>query len=159
MVIEENPFDHIFYEFSMYLQDFSIRCDDPFIQNLLVDSRLVHLRNLAYFFDRKKNCDIHASVYVEHPDSCLIESTHLSNVYHMSNCAACHMSFERLKPDFKQRTLNCEDQAFRELVPLIGQYIYLLETDLKAEYQAFWNDERIQAEATAIKKKVGMINA
>jgi hypothetical protein len=69
------------------------------------------------------------------------------------------MSFERLKPDFKQRTLNCEDQAFRELVPLIGQYIYLLETDLKAEYQAFWNDERIQAEATAIKKKVGMINA
>ena len=72
MANEENPFDHILYEFSTYLQAFLIRCDSQLITNFQVDSRLVHLRNLAYFFDKKKNCDIHASVYVQHPESCLV---------------------------------------------------------------------------------------
>ena len=159
MAIEENPFDHILYEFSTYLQAFLIRCDSQLITNFQVDSRLVHLRNLAYFFDKKKNCDIHASVYVEHPESCLVETKNFSNVYHITNCAACHMSFERLKPDFKQRTLDCENQAFRELVPLIREYLYLLDTDLKPEYEAFWNDARIQALAKEIKQRVGTKDA
>lgn len=155
MTIEENPFDHILYEFSTYLQASLIRCDTQFITNFQVDSRLVHLRNLAYFFDKKKNCDIHASVYIEHPDSCLVESKHFGDIYHITNCAACHMSFERLKPDFKQKTLNCEKQAFRKLVPLIQQYLVLLDTDLKPEYEVLWNNGRIQAEAEAIKQTVG----
>lgn len=156
MVIEENPFNHILYEFSMYLQAYLLQCDSQLITNFQVDSRLVHLRNLAYFFDKKKNCDLHASVYVVHPESCLIDTKQLSNIYHFTNCAACHMSFERLKPDFKQRTLDCENQALKELVPVIRQYLYLLDTDLKPEYKDFWNNERIQAEAESIKQKVGM---
>ena len=159
MAIEENPFDHILYEFSTYLQAFLIRCDSQLITNFQVDSRLIHLRNLAYFFDKKKNCDIHASVYVEHPESCLVETKNLSNVYHITNCAACHMSFERLKPDFKQRSLDCENQAFREMVPLIRQYLVLLDTDLKPEYEAFWNDARIQALVEEIKQRVGTKDA
>ena len=155
MVIEENPFEHILYEFSTYLQAFLLRCDSQLITNLQVDSRLIHLRNLAYFFDKKKNCDIHASVYVEHPESCLVESKHLRDIFHFTNCAACHMSFERLKPDFKQRTLDCENHAFLELIPLIRQYLFLLETDIKPEYKAFWEDARIQAEAETIRQKVG----
>lgn len=159
MTIEENPFDHILYEFLTYLQACSIRCDTQLITNFQVDSRLVHLRNLAYFFDRKKNCDIHASVYVKHPESCLVESKKLGYIYHITNCAACHMSFERLKPDFKQKTLDSEKQAYNELIPLIRQYLFLLDNDLKQEYEAYWNDTRIQAEATAIKQKVGTENA
>lgn len=159
MAIEENPFDHILYEFSTYLQAFLIRCDSQLITNFQVDSRLVHLRNLAYFFDKKKNCDIHASVYVEHPESCLIETKNLSNIYHITNCAACHMSFERLKPDFKQRSLDCENQAFSEMVPRIRQYLFLLDTDLKQEYEAFWNDARIQAIVKEIKQRVGTKDA
>lgn len=154
MVIEENPFDHILYEFSMYLQDYLLRCDEQYITNLLVDSRLVHLRNLAYFFDKKKNCDIHASVYVKHPESCLVESKQLSEIYHITNCAACHMSFERLKPDFKQKTLDYENRALRTLVPLIKNYLSLLTTDLKSEFLGFWKDERIQQNLTNILKLI-----
>ena len=150
MAIEENPFDHILYEFSTYLQAFLVRCESQLITNFQVDSRLVHLRNLAYFFDKKKNCDIHASVYVEHPESCLVESKHFSDIYHITNCAACHMSLERLKPDFKKKTLDCENQAFRELVPLIRQYLYLLDTDLKAEYTTLWDDETIQRHSSEL---------
>ena len=49
-VIETNPFDHILYEFSMYLQASALISTEQFINNLLVDSRVVHMRNLAYFF-------------------------------------------------------------------------------------------------------------
>lgn len=158
MTIEENPFDHILYEFLMYLQASILQSNDQFITNLLVDSRLVHLRNLAYFFDKKKHCDIHASVYVLHPESCLIESNLLSDIYHKTNCAACHMSFERQKIDFKQQTLNCEIQAFKMLVSAIQDYLTLLDTDVKPEFFAFWKDETIQAEALEIRQKVGTIH-
>lgn len=158
MAIEENPFDHILYEFSMYLQATCSSCDDQFITNLIVDSRLVHLRNLAYFFDKKKHCDIHATVYVKHPERCLIEPELLGDIYKKTNCAACHMSFERLKPDFKRNTLLCEKQAFEMLTPLIKEYLHLLDTDLKPEFISFWNDSRIQTEVKAIKQRIGVIH-
>ncbi len=154
VAIEENPFDHILYEFSMYLHASLIHCNVQLVTNVLVDSRLVHLRNLAYFFDKKKNCDIHASVYVESPESCLVESKDLGDIYHITNCAACHMSFERLKPDFKQKTLDCEKYAFKEMVPLMDRYLDLLDTSIKPEYSDLWKDKMIQSEAIAIRRRV-----
>ena len=158
MTIEENPFDHILYEFSMYLMTIPISSGNQQIDNLKVDSHLLHLRNLAYFFDRKKNCDIHAAVYVKHPDLSLVESKQLSEIYYVTNCAACHMSFERLKPDFKQKTLDCEIQALKKLIPLIKNYLSLLDSDIKPVFLDFWKNERIQAEAADIKQKVGVYN-
>ena len=153
MAFEENPFEHILYEFSMYLDTSLHQSDNQFITNLLVDSRLVHLRNLAYFFDKKRHYDIHASVYVNSPESCLIETSQLREIYYRTNCAACHMSLERQKPNFKQKTAECERQAFKMLVPYIKSYLNLLDIDLKPEFSAFWNDKRTQAEALAIRQK------
>ena len=152
MAIEENPFNHILYEFNMYLQPWLFPYNDQFILNLLIDSRMVHLRNLAYFFDDKKDCDIHASVYVKHPQSCLIEHKQLKGIYHVTNCSACHMSFERLKPSFKQKTTECAIQALAIMSTLIKNYFDLLETDLKPEYATLWKDGRIQVEANNTRK-------
>ena len=88
MAIEENPFDHILYEFSMYLLSYPIDTGISALNNLKVDSHLVHLRNLAYFFDKKKNCDIHASNYVNDPASIVIETKLLKDIYYRTNCAA-----------------------------------------------------------------------
>ena len=52
-MIEENPFNHVLYEFSMYISTMFLDTNDQMRINLQIDSHLVHLRNLAYFFDKK----------------------------------------------------------------------------------------------------------
>lgn len=158
MANEENPFEHILYEFSMYLSSVLFVAGDQMTFNLLADSHMLHLRNLAYFFDKKINCDIHAAIYVEHPEVCLIESKQLGDIYHITNCASCHMSSERLKPNFKQKTQECEDLALKMMKPLIARYLNLLDTDLKPEYLTLWKDEKIQEFATTVKQMIGVQN-
>lgn len=157
MVIEENPFDHVLYEFLMYVSTMFLDTTDQMRINLQVDSHLVHLRNLAYFFNKKKDCDIHASEYIVHPDKCCIETKKLSSIFYITNCAACHMSNERLKADFKAKTRDVEKKAFRLLLPLIIHYIELLDTDIKTEYKAFWANENIQEYKQKILRKIAQI--
>ena len=157
MAKEENPFDHILYEFSMYISTMFLNTHDHMQINLHIDSHLVHLRNLAYFFDKKRNCDIHASEYIMHPEECLLETTKLNDIYHITNCAACHMSKERLKPDFKEKTRKVEKDAFKLLLPMITRYMALLETDIKPIYEASWKNESIQESGQRILRMIAQI--
>lgn len=157
MVIEENPFDHVLYEFLMYISTMYFDTTDQMRINLQIDAHLVHLRNLAYFFNKKNNKGIHASVYVVHPEKCLVETKMLKEIYHITNCAACHMSNERLRPDFKEKTREVEKKAFKLLVPLIIQYIVQLDTDIKPEYKASWENQSIQENKKRILKMIAQM--
>lgn len=151
-VIEENPFNHILYEFMMYLITFPISVEDQYSVNMKIDSHLIHLRNLAYFFDKKQECDIKASIYVNNADSCLIESKKLGEIYHITNSAACHMSKERLKSSFKSRTMACEKTALGVMIPVMDRYLMLLDTDINPQYADLWRDERIQGVAYSLRQ-------
>ena len=140
----------------MYIETMTLNTDDQMRINLQIDSHLVHLRNLAYFFDKKKDCDIHATEYVAHPEECLIETKQLRDIYHITNCAACHMSKERLKPDFKENTREVEKKAFGLFVSLISRYIALLDKDIKPEYKVFWENMIIQETAKRILLKLAL---
>ena len=158
MVIEQNPFNHVLYEFQMYISTMFLNTNDQMRINLQIDSHLVHLRNLAYFFDEKKNCDIHASEYVIHCEGNLVETNRLSDIYRITNCAACHMSKERLKPDFKKKTRIVEKQAFEMLLPLIISYISSLEKDIKPKYDEYWRDVTIQKNVQNLLNQIARIS-
>ena len=157
MVIEENSFNHVLYEFSMYISTMFLDTNDQMRINLQIDSHLVHLQNLAYFFDKKKNCDIYASEYVTHSEESLVETEKLSDIYRITNCAACHMSKERLKPDFKEKTREVEKQAFALLIPQMIKYIAKLYRDIKPQYDEYWKDKRIQGTAQQIINQIAQI--
>ena len=149
-----NPFDHIMYEFSMYLETSTMLSNDPFMTNLLIDSKTVHLRNLAYFFDSKPDCAIHAANYVNKSDNLLIDHKALSKIYMYTNNAACHMSKERLKSTYKTECAANHRDAFSLMCPYILKYVNALENDVRTEYKGFWEDKEIQALAQSIKSRI-----
>ncbi len=60
---KKNLFEHLFYEFEMYLKTYSELVtvspnqeDADFKRNVLLESHAVHLRNLIEFFNCEKNC-------------------------------------------------------------------------------------------------------
>lgn len=153
MSIESNPFDHILYEFQMYIASYPTDTGDKVFNNMKVDSHLVHLRNLAYFFDKKKgkHTDLHASNYVIDADPFLIDSERLSDIYNCTSGAVCHMSKNRLNTDFKQKTIECELHSFRMFLLAIYHYLDALDESIKPEYIDLWNDENIKRMAKNLK--------
>lgn len=72
---KSNVFDHILYEFEMYIQTFNELVklfqqdsENQFMENVLLESHAVHLRNLIEFFNCEKNCITTATVFVGEHD-------------------------------------------------------------------------------------------
>ena len=147
MAIEENPFNHILYEFSMYLQASTLRSDDQFITNLLVDSRMVHMRNLAYFFssvdDRNKNY-LHCSMYIISGIPQGIDRSLFSEVQRITSNSTCHLLKGRLKESFKHEASLFEQRVFPAFVSLIKCFILEMDKEPCSEYASAWADKQIQ---------------
>lgn len=116
--IETNPFDHILYEFSMYLQASLLISNNQFINNLLVDSRMVHMRNLAYFFCEKKNNGksfLHYSTYIENDLSDEIDDDLFDDIQRITSNSTCHLLRGRFNEKFKKETALFEQEVFPNL--------------------------------------------
>ena len=48
---KSNIFEHIFYEFEMYLYSYSIMTDNQFFNNMIHISHFATMRNIMEFFD------------------------------------------------------------------------------------------------------------
>ena len=72
---KKNLFEHLFYEFEMYLKTYAELVtmspdqeDADFKKNVLLESHAVHLRNLIEFFNCEKNCLNMDTVFIGYHD-------------------------------------------------------------------------------------------
>lgn len=154
MSIEENPFNHVLYEFSMYLQTLMYSSNDQFIINLMVDSRMLHMRNIAYFFsserDRAKNY-LHYSMFINNPISQEIEHELFSKIQRITSNSACHLLKGRIQKTFKQEVMEFEKETSPIIVLLIKSFLDELNSDIRDEYKADWEDSNICEGAKELK--------
>ncbi len=153
MAIEENPFNHILYEFSMYLQASLIQCNVQFVTNLLVDSRLVHMRNLAYFFCSGKEQSkkyFHYSMFIKEKIPQEIDRGLFTEIQTVTSNSTCHLLRGRLKGSFKQETALLEQRVFPILVSLIKAFLDGLDDNVCSNYADAWADEQIQRDAAGV---------
>lgn len=152
MAIEKNPFDHILYEFSMYLQASLIRCNDQFITNLLIDSRMVHTRNLAYFFclNKKSKSYLHYSMYISKLLPQAIDHKLSKEIETVTSNSTCHLLKGRLKESFKKETYEFEQRILPLFVSLIKAFISELNKNVCPDYATAWADTQIQKNAADV---------
>lgn len=153
MTIEENPFDHILYELSMYLQASTIRSNDQFFTNLLIDSRMVHMRNLAYFFcsdkDRKRSY-LHYSDYIDRRVEIEIDHDTFTEIQKVTSNSTCHLMKGRLNRHFKIETASFEQRMLHLFVPLINSFIHELNENVCNSFSTSWAVNEIQDHAMSI---------
>ena len=145
----ENPFEHILYEFEMYIHTYDLlfnkhEYQDQFSKNLLVESHMLHLRILRYFFDYKYKKGFLARDFVNDAKGLLFGQDDLKDVLKYINNCGCHLSTERLKSDYKEKTSMVMYEAFPVIMNRIYTFICLLDHDIKEQYCMQWKNQNIQ---------------
>lgn len=144
------PVNHILYEFSMYLQTLLYRTDNQFVTNLMVDSRMVHMRNIAYFFSSAKAKNkkyLHYFMYINRALPQEINHDLFTEIQKYTSNSTCHLLIGRLKDSFKQETALFEQRAFPLFVSMINSFLNDLNTNISPDFASAWADERIQRNA------------
>ena len=159
--IETNPFDHILYEFSMYLQASVLISTEQFINNLLVDSRMVHMRNLAYFFcsdnDKGKGY-LHYTAYIKDRLADEIDHELFSSVQRITSNSTYHLLKGRFSETFKQETAQFEQLVFPKLLLVIKEFISSASSEsIRGECRNQWKNEQIQVNATYVMNLISHI--
>ena len=159
--IETNPFDHILYEFSMYLQASVLISTEQFINNLLVDSRMVHMRNLAYFFcsdnDKGKGY-LHYTAYIKDRLADEIDHELFSNIQRITSNSTCHLLKGRFSENFKQETAQFEQMVFPKLSMLIKEFVSFASSErIREECRNQWENEQIQLNAVYVMDLISYI--
>lgn len=150
--IENNPFDHILYELSMYVATYSYNTDDVFINNMRVDSHIMHLRNIADFFcANEQNKEMHASFYLKNVLPHLLKGKVLKRIKKYTNGAGSHLDKSRVEANYKQQAMKCFEEAFDVIKPIICEYLDHLEYDVKDEFIDAWLSKDIQKKVNALR--------
>ena len=93
--MKKNIFDHILYEFEMYLYTYKELQNDieQDKRNVLLESHAIHLRNLIEFFNRERDCITTKTIFSDDVDL----SFHFSeNDKKPINKAIEHLTMERV---------------------------------------------------------------
>lgn len=151
---KSNLFDHLLYEFEMYLITYFSLCDNDqsnsaFKRNVLIESHAVHLRNLIEFFNCEKNCLTMKSVFVGDHDLSFDDST--MKAKQTISKAIDHLTEERYTWNQTEKDLTIR---FNDVIPQmygiicvrVRECIDLLlnNTDVKQVVQSDLQDESIQ---------------
>ena len=164
--MENNPFEHIFYEFDMYLNTIntlemnSLHRDDgnnKFCINLLLESQMLHLRNISEFFASsnkasKKRKDLYVSDYLINSHGFFIDDKLFKNIKRYTSSSACHLSRDRKRLDQKEKTCEMEQKALPVIMSLIEKFINVTVDQIKPDYKELWEDSFIQDYLQYIKK-------
>ena len=155
---KKNIFDHLLYEFEMYLRTYSelVALDDSqkdvdFKRNVLIESHAVHLRNLIEFLNYETDCITTKTVFTGNHDLSFDDS--LIKAKQTINKAIDHLTKERYTWNQTKRdlTLRINDIIHRMyyfyIVDRIKKCISMLmnNTDINSTVIADLQNERIQA--------------
>ncbi len=160
--IEENIFDHVLYEFEMFLFAFygTLPASQYYV-NLIVEGRMVHLRNLAYFFLSKENKK--SKRFMKYKDffnitlDDEIDSDLFDNIERITSNSTLHMLRGRIKPDFKQETSEETVKIAPRMLVLIKEFIDKADGSLRKEYISQWNEKRIRERVQVIRSIIKTI--
>lgn len=159
--IETNPFDHILYEFSMYLQASILISSEQFINNLLVDSRMVHFRNLAYFFSSEKDKGkgyLHYTTYMTEDFPETITHELFTEIQRITSNSTCHLLKGRFSETFKEETTRFEQSVFPRMLLLIKKFLSSAsDNHIRDEYKDYWENGQIQENAKYIEEFIAHI--
>ena len=146
----KNPFEHILYEIEMYLTSYRIvPLDGPliaFMNNFIVDSRAIHLRNLAVFFYKEKRGENwHVGDYINSISIAVITDEALfRDIRDYTSRATGHLLDYRLKETYKEETTQCFTKAFPIIVNAINSFLDVMNDEVKPKYKSDWEDPHIQ---------------
>jgi len=145
MSIVTNPFDHILYEIEMYLYTYQLiqhnMPSQPSV-NLILDSRAIYLRNLAYFFhkEKKRGC-WSAFDYVNDPSILtFLDDTLFQQVNDNMSRATGHLLDYRLEESYKENTKKCFKDAYPSIIDAIKSFFDAMDHNAKIDYQDYWNN-------------------
>ena len=164
--MENNPFEHIFYEFDIYLNTIntlemnSLHRDDgnnKFCINLLLESQMLHLRNISEFFASsnkasKKSKYLYVSDYLMDSTEFFIDDKLFEDIKRYTSSSACHLSRDRKRTDQKDKTREMEQEALPAIMTLIDKFIGIPVDQIKPDYKELWEDSFIQDYLQYIKK-------
>ncbi len=152
--IETNPFDHILYEFSMYLQASVLTSTEQFINNLLVDSRMVHMRNLAYFFcsdNDKGKSYLHYTAFVKNQLADEIDHVLFGEIQRITSNSTCHLLRGRFSETFKQETAKFSQMVFPRFSLLIKEFVSSASSEnIREKCSKLWQNKQIQVNVAYI---------
>ena len=162
---KHNIFDHLLYEFEMYLDTFdallfySLKTNVSFQKNVLLESHAVHLRNLIEFLNCEKDCICVNSIFIGNYDLSFDDS--LLNAKQTINKTIEHLTEERTKWNQTDKDLTIHfSKVVNEMHPImverIERCIVMLfnKTDINSKYSSDLIDERIQARIKTLEKRV-----
>lgn len=138
---KENVFNHVFYEFQMYLFTYYFIYPNCLIKNITIESHLTHLRNVAAFFDdRNKNRSGYVvySDYINSADLGIDKQT-ADNVQRYVSQSVSHITKDRHESDLTSKTIPLKKEMFCILKCKISDYMVLLDNDLKPNFKESYN--------------------
>lgn len=156
--LKSNIFDHVLYEFEMYLQTYGVvygmlvgTSHGQFEKNVFLESHAVHLRNLIEFFNRERDCITTDTVFVgEHDlsfdDSALKAKQTVSKT--IDHLTKERYTWNQTEKDLTIRYSDVIHEMFRSYIVFrIRDCVELLiqETDVRPELLDKLHDDRIQS--------------
>ena len=161
---KSNIFDHVLYEFEMYIETYYKLCENAFVRkvdqvtyNAILESHAIHLRNLIDFFNSERDCISVKTVFEEPDDKSFNDSKYKAK--QTVNKAINHLTKERLtwnqtEDDLTLRYSQLISPMFnRVMLPRIAYSVNLLIAGqkIKKEYRDMCKDADIQQRLLSLK--------
>lgn len=170
LVNKNNIFEHLLYEFRMYLETYSRLCNhireknsDSILKNMILESHAVHLRNLIEFFNREKECITTETIFLSNHN--LMYDDSKMKAKQIVNKTVDHLTKERYtwnqtEKDLTVRYAMVINQLFPELASRIIKCVDLLlqETDVRSEYMNDLHNNKIQQDLQQLASICNMIH-
>lgn len=164
---KSNIFDHIFYEFEMYIRTYQylmyvVKCplkshDNQFWINVLHESHATHLRNLIHFFSGKDS--INANTVLR--ENAKLGISRADEKCKTIDKAISHLTEERIVSDKNEKNLNTAmsklvADMWPEICNSINKYLRLLseKIKMKTEYISCFEEPKIQERYSNLKEIV-----
>lgn len=158
---KEFVFEHILYEFEMYLgtgalRRRAIRCagiDQQLIYNMILESHQLHLRNLIEFFCHKKHAmEMEEILMVDFQ----LDFEPLNNAYYTICKAVDHLTLERATNDLTSACSIAMKFAFPIIVTKIREFLIVISNsqNVQPKYQAELSTEYIIDRICNLMKKI-----
>lgn len=151
IVKKMNIFDHIFYEFIMYLKSYNMKFKDQYLYNINYTAHYTYLRNISYFFDcnRKNNYYITYCDLIGEEPKIDFEPLIVEKIQELVSSTISHLTINRVTKENIINGISNEVMNLRTIVfPLvknkISEFIVLLDKNIIDEYKKQYEEEHIQ---------------
>lgn len=166
-----NRFEHILYEFVMYLQTYSYVYDNAdftqypdVIRNALIESYGTHLRTMIEFFNCEEDCISVKNVFKGTHDMRIVDPE--NKVKKTINKTISHLTKERFSKEEVDETLTVKySKAAYNMYPVVFQRIkscvelLLTETDISDDYLPDLRNEKIQVRLHELARELSIVQA